>query len=1366
MTRLPLSTAQWGIWFAGQLGSSNELMNWGEYLEIHGRIDPALFESALRRAVRETDALNVRFGVDENGEPYQTVVPDRPLPFATVDLSDRRDPLATAEEWMRADMECAVDIGRDVLFNEVLFKVADDRYLWYWRMHHLIMDGFGHSLFVRRVAELYTAMERDEQAVYSSATPFGTLTELLEEELGYLESDEIVRDRDFWRERLAGHPVPVTLGRPSTEGTTRILRNTHHLPEADLDRMIALARELGVKWSRLLVAAMAAYLHRVTGTEDVVMSLPVTGRATATALTVPCMMSKVVPFRVTVRPELSLRELVSRVGDEVRDVLEHQRYRVEDLRRNLSLPGGRTMFFGALINIMRFRQNTRFGERETTLHHFMSGRVEDVQVVVDGRTGDDGLRVDFDASPDACDADEFAAQERNFLTFLRSLVHSPADRRIGDIDLLTTAERRHMLGLGEGAPGHPADEGVHTLFERQAYATPDAVALVSGERRVSYSELDALAGRLALALTEAGVRPGTVVGVHLERGVGLIAALLGVLKTGAAYTLLDPAFPAERLSLVLRDVSADVVVTTRELRNGTALDATPLFADDALDMPPVAGPGVAVRPDDVACVMFTSGSTGRPKGVAAPHRALATTFLGQEYVDFGPGQVWLQSSPVSWDAFALEVFGALLHGGTCVLPQGRRTDLAEIAAMVAGHGVTVLQLSAGLFNALLDERPEVFGSLRIAMTAGDVASVAHVRRALRDFPGLVLLNGYGPVESMGFTTYYRITDADRGRPSISVGGPLAGKSALVLDGNLGVVPIGVVGELYVAGGGLAHGYVRRPGMSAGRFVANPYGAAGSRMYRTGDLARWRPDGVLEFVGRADDQVKVRGFRVELGEVETALRNVPGVVDTAVTVGTDTSGGHRLVGYLVGEAETEAVRAAVAAVLPEYMVPSVFVILEALPLTPNGKLDRRALPAPVFEREVGGRGPRTPREEILCGLFAEVLGVARVGIDDGFFDLGGHSLLATRLISRIRSSLGVELSVRELFQSPTVAGIAAAAGLDQARHTRLHAAVRPELVPLSFAQRRLWFLHEWEGPSATYNVPMSLRLRGVLDAGALGAAVGDVVARHESLRTVFPAVDGLPYQRVVEDGPVLEVADVTEEGLGEALSEAAHRPFDLASELPIRGRLLRISPVEHVLVIVMHHITSDGWSTGVLLRDLSQAYAARCAGRAPVWSPLPVQYADYALWQRDLLGDERDAGSLAAQQLAYWSAALDGIPDQLELPVDRPRPARAGYDGAHLSFAISPELHEGLLVLARQTQATLFMVVQAAVAALLSRLGAGTDIPIGTPIAGRTDDALDDLVGFFVNTLVLRTDVSGRPSFRELIGRVRATDLAAYEHQDL
>ncbi|MEV8639420.1 amino acid adenylation domain-containing protein, partial [Streptosporangium sp. NPDC051023] len=960
---------------------------------------------------------------------------------------------------------------------------------------------------------------------------------------------------------------------------------------------------------------------------------------------------------------------------------------------------------------------------------------------------------------------------QRLLRLLEAMVSDP-EQPVSTPDVLTPAERERVLvdWNATAATAYPLHTCVHELFERQANADPQAVAIVHGDRTLTYAELNADANRLAHLLIGRGVSVEHRIALAMPSSDLWVTAILAVLKAGAAFVPIDPGYPAERVHYMLGDAAPVLLLSTAEWIGGLPETTTPvLLLDDPATLGLLAGaattdPGDADRQgspvlDNAAYVIYTSGSSGRPKGVTVSHAGVGAIVASQIHRQaVGRGSRILQLVSTSFDAALWDLFGAVLSGATLVLPLGERPLGLDLVDFVAAHGVTHVALPP----AVVADLPANGLPSGVAVTVSGEACPPQL--AATWSVGRRLFNGYGPTE---VTIGAIMWECEQGRAPnpVPIGTPLIGKQVYVLDGNLAPLPAGVVGELYLGGGGLARGYMGRPGLTSGRFVACPFGSAGSRMYRTGDLVRWRADGVLEFVGRVDDQVKVRGFRIELGEVETALRDIPGVRAAAVVVHTDVSGGQRLVGYVVGDPEGASIRASVAAVLPEYMVPSAFVSLEALPLTPNGKLDRRALPAPSFEGETGGRGPRTPREEILCGLFAEVLGVARVGIDDGFFDLGGHSLLATRLISRIRSSLGVELSVRELFQSPTVAGIAGREG-DRPVRTPLVPAVRPELVPLSFAQRRLWFLHEWEGPSATYNIPMAVRLTGELDHEALKAAIGDVVARHESLRTVFPAVDGLPYQRVVEDGPVVEIVEVTEEGLEEALSEAAHRPFDLAADLPIKGWVFRLGPVEHVLVIVMHHIAADGWSMGPFARDLSQAYAARCAGEVPSWSPLPVQYADYALWQRGLLGDERDAGSLAAKQLAFWSGALDGLPDQLELPADRPRPPVATYRGDHVPFSVSPELHEGLLALARQTQATLFMVVQAAVAALLTRLGAGTDIPIGTPIAGRTDDALDDLVGFFVNTLVLRTDVSGRPSFRELIGRVRATDLAAYEHQDL
>ena len=705
----------------------------------------------------------------------------------------------------------------------------------------------------------------------------------------------------------------------------------------------------------------------------------------------------------------------------------------------------------------------------------------------------------------------------------------------------------------------------------------------------------------------------------------------------------------------------------------------------------------------------------------------------------------------------------------------RELDILRLKQVIAENGITVLWLTAALFHQIVDEDLLAIARVPKLLAGGDVLSVSHVQQVTKAQAEGRLINGYGPTEATTFSACFEATSETIFDGSVPIGRPITNTRVYVLDGGLSLCPSGVTGELYIAGAGLARGYVGRADLTGERFVADPYGPSGSRMYRTGDLARWRPDGVLEFVGRADAQVKLRGFRIEPGEIEAQLRTHAGVQQAAVVVREDQPGKARLVGYVVAAAGAEtgvdagALRAHLQRRLPEYMVPSAFVFVARFPLTANGKLDRGALPAPEAEAGRAYRGPRTPAEEILCALFAEVLGVSRVGIDDNFFALGGHSLLATRLISRIRATLDVELAIRVLFEAPTVEGLARRLEEGGAARPALRPVARPLEIPLSFAQRRLWFLNRLEGPSGTYVIPVAVRLKGALDLAALEAALGDVVARHESLRTVFPDRLGVPRQEILapEAGrPRLAVAAIGEAELAAALSSAARRGFDLSEEPPLRAHVFALGADEHVLLLLLHHIAGDGWSMRPLWRDLAAAYAARLSGGAPRLPALPVQYADYALWQHGVLGAESEAGSAIASQLAYWRETLAGLPAELDLPRDRARPAVSSYCGDLVGLSLSAELHGRLLSLGRETGASLFMVLQAGLAALLTRLGAGEDIPVGSPIAGRTDSALDDLVGFFVNTLVLRTDTSGDPSFRALIGRVRAANLAAYAHQDL
>ncbi|WP_143626389.1 condensation domain-containing protein, partial [Streptomyces viridosporus] len=654
-----------------------------------------------------------------------------------------------------------------------------------------------------------------------------------------------------------------------------------------------------------------------------------------------------------------------------------------------------------------------------------------------------------------------------------------------------------------------------------------------------------------------------------------------------------------------------------------------------------------------------------------------------------------------------------------------------------------------------------------------VAGEAAPAQVVEDWaPGRRMINAYGPTETTVCATMS--TPLTGTQPdTVPIGTPITNTRVYVLDEGLRPVAPGVTGELYVAGTGLARGYLNRPDLTAERFVANPHGTPGERMYRTGDLVRWTEDGRLTYLGRTDDQVKLRGFRIELGEVETALRHLHGIRQAAVVVREDRPGDRRLVAYTVHDTDRTAdpatLRDALRTTLPEHMVPAAIVPLDALPLTVHGKLDRTALPAPDTAATATGRAPRTVQEALLCGLFAEVLGVEDVGIDDGFFDLGGHSLLATRLAARVRDELGVELPVRSVFEHPTVAELVRQLGSASGVRPPVRAVERPAEVPLSFAQRRLWFLGHFDGPSAAYNIPLALSLTGDLDRAALAAALRDVVDRHESLRTVFPDTDGRPRQWVLETSAVsleLPVTEVTEAELPDALSAAASHAFDLTTDVPLKADLFALAPDRHVLHLLVHHIAADGASLAPLARDLSTAYAARRLAQAPDWEPLRVQYADYTLWQREVLGSEDDPDSKVSAQLEHWRTVLADLPEELTLPADRPRPQRSSHRGGLVPLELDAELHARITTLARRTGTSVFMVLQAATAALLTKMGAGNDIPIGTPVAGRTDSALDDLVGFFVNTLVLRTDTSGNPSFRELLARVRDTDLAAYAHQDV
>ncbi|WP_435862636.1 amino acid adenylation domain-containing protein, partial [Streptomyces spectabilis] len=1123
--------------------------------------------------------------------------------------------------------------------------------------------------------------------------------------------------------------------------------------------------------------------------DDVPIGSPVAGRADEALEDAVGFFVNTLVLRTDVSGDPTFRELIARVRESDLAAFAHQDVPFERLVEVLNPP--RSLGRHPLFQVMLAFQNTDLpamdlpGLRVTPEQLPRGGAKFDLSVDVgetfaDGAPG--GLTGSVDYSADLYDRETAQAFADRLAAFLTAVCTAP-DQRVAHHDLTTPAERDLLLHQWNDTSRDIPDGLVHELFQDQVRRSPDSVAVAYEGIELSYATLNAEVNRLARLLVARGAGPERFVAMAMPRSERMLVTLLAVLKSGAAYLPVDPEYPADRIAYMLDDADPALVVTVSEVAGRLPLDGRTAVVLDEPALRAELAEHVAtdlrdtertapLRAHHPAYLIYTSGSTGRPKGVVVPHAGLPS--LGWSKVEWyatKPDSRVLQFSSLSFDSHVSEVWSALLSGARVVIaPLERMMPGDPLVALVAEQGITHIDLPPAGLAVMPDGSLPEGGTL---IVGGEASSPALVRRWYRDRR---MINSYGPTEA---TVCASMSDPIADPTIPPIGRPIWNKRVYVLDQGLRLVPPGVVGELYVSGTGLARGYLKRAGLTSERFVADPF-ATGERMYRTGDLVRWGADGQLVFLGRADDQVKLRGFRIELGEIEAAIEAEPGIGKAVVRLHQDEAGDKRLVAYAVGTPDrVGALRERLAARLPDYMVPSAFMALDALPLMPNGKVNRKALPEPEFAPAEAGRAPRSPREEILCGLFAEVLGVPGVGIDDSFFALGGHSLLATRLASRIRTVFGTEMPLRTLFEAPTVAALATA--LDERHETgrpALLPAARPERLPLSFAQRRLWFLEAFTGPTPTYNVPMALRLTGALDLDALRGALADVVARHESLRTFFPESGGGsgaesggdPCQVVLAaDATALDVGlrDVPdEEALRAEVARAAADTFDITARPPLRATVFRLADDEHVLLLVLHHIVTDGWSTAPLVRDLTTAYAARRAGESPAWPELPVQYADYTLWQRELLGDEHDPDSRAARQLAYWTEALAALPEELALPADRPRPAQSTGRGGSVPLRVDAEARERVTDLARQTHTSVFMVLQAALAGWLTALGCGDDIPIGTPVAGRTDEATHDLVGFFVNTLVLRTDVTGDPTFHTLLERVRDSDLSAYAHQDL
>ncbi|HZF40192.1 MAG TPA: amino acid adenylation domain-containing protein [Blastocatellia bacterium] len=1384
------SFAQERMWFLHQLDPGSAAYNIPAAVRLRGRLNLPALQSSFNEILRRHESLRTSFTLkDGQGvrcvgdyKAFQLLVED----FATADENDREDEL---QEVTRAEARRPFDLASPPLWRLRLLRLQPQEHVLLLTLHHIIADGWSIEVFVREFAELYAsyASRAAGQQGQMEGLPiqYGDYAAWQRERM---ENGKLDAQVEYWRGQLGGAlPVlslPTDRPRPavqSHQGGSVAINISRDLR----DGLREVCRHECATLFMCLLGAFDVLLHRYSGQEVILVGVPVANRNYREVEGLIGLFTNTLVMRAALQPGATFRELLRQVRAVALGAYAHQDIPFEKVVE--SVRPDRALSHAPLFQVAFAIQNMPLPALELAGLKLELMNVDnqtakfDLTCVVED--SEDGLAVTAQYNADLFDEATAKRMLNHYAALLQSCAAN-ADQAIGDLPLLTPDERRQMLRDWNSTAADYPHATVHQLIEEQARSIPDAVALHAGAEQVTYAELNRRANQLAHYLMRQGVGPETRVGVCMERGVEMVVGLLAALKAGAAYVPLDPTYPIDRLEYMAHDAGVKLMVTQeRFLAVIGACGAAPVCVDREsrqIAAETEGDPSVSASPDNLVYVLYTSGSTGRPKGVAISHLSLCNhmKWVCTQF-SITERDSMLQKTPFTFDASVWEFYAPLLTGGRMVIarPEGHR-DTAYLINRIRECQVTLLQVAPTLLLALVEEKGlGECRSLRAVFCGGEELS-AQLQRRFQERLDARLVNLYGPTEVTIDATCW---EARAGEEGVWIGRPVSNTQAYVLGRGMELMPLGVGGELYLGGVQLARGYLERSGLTAERFVPDPFsGKPGARVYRTGDRARWQSDGNLEYLGRSDHQVKIRGFRIELEEVESVLAGHPAVRECLVIASEEGQGGKRLVAYVAprggATVSEKELRGYLRERLPDYMAPSAFVALERMPLTASGKIDRRSLPAPQraqLEADDRHAAPRDPEEEVVAAIWSHALALERVGMQDNFFDLGGHSLLAMQVALRLRAAFQVEVPVRKLFEHPTVEELAGwiksqrMAGLSiEAPLTRRTSGAR---APLSYAQERLWFLDQLETEKSIYNTVAALRLKGELDVAALEESLNEIIRRHEALRTIFHGDAGAPVQVIRPFEPIaLQVMDLsaTDETrrdacMQEVLAEQARRPFDLASGPLLRAILLREAEDAHVLAVVMHHIITDGWSMGVLTRELAALYEAFLQDQPSPLDEPDIQYADYAIWQRQWL-----EGEILQKQLDYWRGRLQGVRPTLELPADRARPPAQSFRGMMIHTSLPAALAQRLRRMCSQEGVTVYMALLAAAQTLLARYSNQTDISVGSPFANRNRPEIEGLIGFFANTLVMRTDLSGAPGFRELLSRVRETVLDAFAHQDL
>jgi amino acid adenylation domain-containing protein len=1396
---IPLSFAQQRLWFLAQLEPDNPFYNIAAVVNLKGKLNFEALQASLQEIINRHEALRCNFQTIE-GKPVAFIHPIKTLLFPIFDISGLPINQQTVEVKKLAYQEAnqPFDLSHDLLLRAKLLRLNSEEHILLFTMHHIVSDGWSIGVLIHELATLYKAFcEGKTSPLPELQIQYGDFAIWQQE---YLQGEALAVQKNYWKRQLGGClPVlqlPTDYPRPAVQ-SYKGKNYSFTVPKSLTTALKTLSQQAGATLFMTLLTAFKILLYRYSQENDIIIGTAIANRNLPQIEKLIGFFVNTLVLRTDVSNNPSFLDLLARVKETTLDAYTHQDLPFEQLveeiqpERNLSHNPLFQIWFSLNNNFMPALE---IGELTLTILEAERATTQ-FDLSLDMLEQQEELIGTFEYSSDLFNADTITHIAEHFQTLLAGIVANPK-QQIASLPLLTKAAKNDLLWKwNNNQVEYSQDKCIHQLFENCVNKTPNAVAVVFQQQQLTYQELNCKTNQLAHYLRSLGVNKNVLVGICIERSVEMIVALLGVLKAGGAYVPLDPAYPQERLSFMLSDSQASVLLTQQRLVSSLPVENVRVVCLDSdwesISQQSEVNPVTNNHPDSLAYVIYTSGSTGKSKGVAIAHRSLVNKFYAwAKAYQLNYLTSHLQMASFAFDVFSGDLIRALCSGAKLVLcPREWLLEAENLYQLMLSEKVDSAEFVPVVLKNLvqyLERTRQNLHFMRLLVVGSDTLYVKEYQEFQR-FCGeqTRLINSYGVTEATIDSTYFEFTEINLSENGlVPIGRPFANTEIYILDSYIQPVPVGIPGELYIGGEGLAQGYLHRSDLTKEKFII---WNEEKRLYKTGDKAKYLADGNIEFLGRLDYQIKLRGFRIELGEIEAAIKQHPDVGEAVVIAREDVPGDQRLVAYFVQNSQCQLaldLREFLEKKLPEYMIPAAFVALEALPITPNGKLDRQALPAPEGTQLLSQSdfiAPSTAIEETLVNIWTEILGIENIGIHHNFFNLGGNSLLATRLVSQIRQAFQIELPLRRIFEKPTIAGLAkdiekATKANLRVEETKIERIERSPHLPLSFAQQRFWFLAQLETHSSSYNMPGAVRLQGQLNLEALQQSFNEILRRHEALRTNFHTIEGQPVAVILPPAavqlPILDISNLPanqqELQVQQEAKEEARKLFDLNDGFLLRVKLLRLSEQEHVLLLTMHHIASDAWSTDILVREFATLYQAFCeeqpslrdATRTPL-AELPIQYVDFAAWQRQWLQGER-----LESQISYWRKQLEGVPELLELPTDFPRPPIQSFRGATYTFELPQQLSIGLNQLSQQQGTTLFMTLLAAFQALLYRYTGSEDIAVGSPIGSRDRTELEGLIGLFLNTLVLRTHLAGNPTFTELLKRVREVALGAYAHQDL